>query len=113
MTDDTQQRLFSILRQLLAIAGVVMGVLTASVNTLHLPAPVSAVLVVAGGIILAIEHFVADPSTGTATVTTTTPSVAPVKQVVQVAPSPVPSTFGNAGAPTSVPVIPAVPPPPA
>lgn len=123
MTNSTQQRVFSVARQVLAIISVAMGVITASVNTLHLPAAVSAVLVVAGGVILAVEHFVADPSTGTLT-TTTTVATKPTTTTVQVAPQPVPTLAGNAGAPTTVPVVaapapttipvvPVAPPPPA
>lgn len=80
MTNDTQQRVFSIARQILALAGVVMGVLTASVTSLHLPPSVSAVLTVGGALILAIEHFVADPSTGTPVATTTVTTTAPVER---------------------------------
>jgi hypothetical protein len=65
------QSIASIARQVLAIAGIAMGVVTASVTTLHLPTAVSSILVVAGGVILAIEHYVADPSTGS-------PAAAPV-----------------------------------
>jgi glycerol uptake facilitator-like aquaporin len=79
VTDDTQQRLFSIVRQVLGIAAAVMGVLTASVSQLHLPPAVSSVLVVVGGLILAVEHYVADPSTGTPVATTTVTTTAPRK----------------------------------
>ena len=51
---DTQQ-ISAILRQVLAIAGIVMGVLTASIPSLHLPTAVSSILVTAGAVILAIE----------------------------------------------------------
>lgn len=61
----TLQSLSSILRQVLAILAVVFGVLTASVSALHLPVAVSTVLTVAGAVILAVEHYVSDPSTGT------------------------------------------------
>lgn len=59
------QSVASVFRQVLAIAGIVMGVITASVTSLHLPTAVSSILVVAGSVILAIEHYVGDPSTGT------------------------------------------------
>jgi hypothetical protein len=62
-TVNTQQ-VASILRQVLAVAAVVMGAITASISSLHLPVAVSAALTVIGGIILAIEHYVSDPSTG-------------------------------------------------
>jgi hypothetical protein len=52
MTQNTQQRVFSVARQVLAVASAVMGVLTASVSQLHLPPEVSSVLVIAGGPIL-------------------------------------------------------------
>ena len=61
----TKQSFASIVRQILAVAGIVMGVLTASVSSLHLPIALSSILTVAGAVILAIEHYVADPSTGT------------------------------------------------
>jgi hypothetical protein len=112
MTNSTQQRVFAVIRQVLAIISIAMGVITASVTQLHLPPAVSSVLVVAGGVILAVEHYVADNSTGTL-VSTTTTAVQPVHSVVQVQPQPVPAVPGNAGAPTTIPVIPAVPPPPA
>ena len=61
----TKQSFASIVRQILAVAGIVMGVLTASVSSLHLPVAISSILTVAGSVLLAIEHYVADPSTGT------------------------------------------------
>jgi hypothetical protein len=63
----TTQQIASIARQVLAVAAVVMGAITASVPSLHLPVAVSSVLAAIGGIILAVEHYVSDPSTGTAT----------------------------------------------
>jgi hypothetical protein len=61
------QQVAAILRQVFAIAAVVVGALTSSVSAIHLPPAVSSVLVAAGGVILAIEHYVSDPSTGTTT----------------------------------------------
>jgi hypothetical protein len=61
----TTQQIGSFLRQALAILGIVFGVLTASVSSLHLPVAVSTALTIGGSIILAIEHYVSDPSTGT------------------------------------------------
>lgn len=58
------QQIAAIGRQVLAIIAIVMGVLTASVTALHLPVGVSSILTVAGAAILAIEHYVSDPSTG-------------------------------------------------
>ena len=68
------QQLSSIARQFLAIIGIIFGVLTQSVTSLHLPIAVSTTLTITGAVILAIEHYVSDPSTGT----TTTPST-PIK----------------------------------
>lgn len=77
----TAQQIAAIARQVLAIAGIVMGVITASVSGLHLPTAVSSILVIAGSVVLAIEHYVGDPSTGTtslpAPVTNTTTVPAP------------------------------------
>jgi hypothetical protein len=88
MTVNTQQ-VASIFRQVIAVAALVMGPLTASLSAIHLPTAVSAVLSVLGVLILAIEHYVSDPSTGTPTVPVTT-----AQGVVQVpvAPVPVPPT---------------------
>ena len=83
----TTQQLSSIARQVLAIAGIVMGVVTASVTQLHLPTAVSSILVVAGAVILAIEHYVSDPSTGTPVTRTTAAATA-----APVAPAPFPPT---------------------
>ena len=82
----TSQQIASIARQVLAIAGIVMGVLTASVTQLHLPTAVSSILVVAGAVILAIEHYVSDPSTGTPQASAK-PVVSPSVQVPATLPS--------------------------
>ena len=66
ITFDTQ-RLGSLGRQLLAILGIVFGVLTQSVSGLHLPVAVSSILTIGGALILGIEHYVSDPTTGTGT----------------------------------------------
>ena len=63
MTVNTQS-VSAIVRQFLAILGIIFGVLTQSDTALHLPVVVSAWLGVGGVIILAIEHYVSDPSTG-------------------------------------------------
>lgn len=74
------QRLASIARQVVAVVASVFGILTASVSTLHLPVALSAILTAAGPVILAIEHYVGDPSTGTPA------PVAPVTATVTVPP---------------------------
>jgi hypothetical protein len=66
----TKQSVASIARQVLAILVVIMGVVTASVSGLHLPVAVSTALVIIGGSLVAVEHYLSDPSTGTAIVTT-------------------------------------------
>jgi hypothetical protein len=87
----TLQSLSSVLRQILAILVSVYGVLSASITQLHLPPAVSTILVAFGPLILAIEHYVGDPSTGTPTVTTTTtaPVTPPVVVTPGVTPNPV------------------------
>jgi hypothetical protein len=89
----TVQSVASIFRQILAIAGIVFSVLTQSVTALHLSASESAILGVAGALILAIEHYVADPSTGTTATGAPTPATpaspgAPVVAGVAVVPAP-------------------------
>jgi hypothetical protein len=69
----TVQSLASIVRQVVAVAAVVMGALTASLSSIKLPTAVSTVLVVAGAVIIAIEHYVGDPSTGSTAETPTVP----------------------------------------
>src|ERR1035437_4794204 len=64
------QSLASTIRQVLAVLVSVYGVLTASVTPPHLPVAVSSVLVAFGPLILALEHYLGDPSTGTSVVTT-------------------------------------------
>lgn len=67
----TTQSIASVLRQGLAILGIIFGVLTQTVTQMHLPVVLSSIITVGGAVILAVEHYVADPSTGT---TTTTPA---------------------------------------
>jgi hypothetical protein len=62
------QSLASVARQALAVLGIVFGVLTQAIGSLHLPVAVSSILTIGGAVILAVEHYVSDPSTGTATV---------------------------------------------
>lgn len=72
----TKQSAASVIRQVVAVIATIFGVLSASVSTLHLPVAVSAILTAAGPVILAIEHYVGDPSTGsTALVSTPTATV--------------------------------------
>jgi hypothetical protein len=78
LVNKTTQSLASIGRQVLAIAGIVMGTLTQTDASLHLPTVLSSIFAVGGAIILAIEHYVADPSTGT-------PSVPPAAVTLPVA----------------------------
>ena len=59
------QQIASILRQVAAVGAIVMGALTQSLSSIHLSPAISAVLAGAGALILGIEHYVGDPSTGT------------------------------------------------
>jgi hypothetical protein len=68
------QRFWAVVRQVLSVAAIVMGALTQALSSIHLPIGVSSVLVAIGGVILGIEHYVADPSTGTTNATSTTPA---------------------------------------
>jgi len=61
----TVQAFASVARQVVAIAAIVMGAITSSLSAVHLPPAVSAVMTAGGAAILAIEHYVGDPSTGT------------------------------------------------
>jgi hypothetical protein len=58
------QQISSIVRQVLALAAVIIGALSTSLAGIKLPTAVSTALVVGGSVIAAIEHFVSDPSTG-------------------------------------------------
>ena len=60
----TRQSAASVARQVLAIVGIVFGVLTQSVQSLHLPVAMSTTITISGAVILAIEHYVGDTSTG-------------------------------------------------
>lgn len=59
------QRIASIVRQVVAVLVSIYGVLSATVSALHLPVAVSAILTAAGPVIMALEHYLSDPSTGT------------------------------------------------
>lgn len=76
MTLNTQSA-SAIARQVLAVLGIVFGVLTQSVTQLHLPVAVSSILTIGGAVILAVEHYVSDPSTGTTPPTPPTPTIPP------------------------------------
>jgi hypothetical protein len=67
-----KQSLASVVRQVVAVVATVFGILTASVQALHLPPVISGILTAFGPLLLTVEHFVGDPSTGTQYDTTTT-----------------------------------------
>lgn len=84
MTINTQQ-VASIVRQLAAVAAIVIG----SLSSINLPTSVHGILVAAGAVLLAIEHYVGDPSTGTTTTSTSSfmsPAPPAVKPVVPPSP---------------------------
>lgn len=63
-TAPTKQSLAAVIRQILAIAALIMGPLTQALPSLHLPTLESAAITLFGGILLSIEHYVGDLSTG-------------------------------------------------
>jgi hypothetical protein len=67
MTVNTQ-KWGSILRQAAGYVGIVMAALTQALSAIKLPPVASGVMGALGVLILGIEHYVSDPSTGTATV---------------------------------------------
>jgi hypothetical protein len=71
------QQISAVVRQTLAIAAIVMGALTQALNGIKLPVAISTVLAVGGAVILAVEHYVSDPSTGSSTPTPPAPPAAP------------------------------------
>ena len=72
------QQIASIARQVAAVAAVVMGILTQALSGIKLPTAISTAMTIAGAAILAIEHYVGDPSTGLPTLTpTASPTAAP------------------------------------
>jgi len=81
------QQISSILRQIASILLVVMGILTAALQGIHLPTAVSTVMTAVGGGLMWIEHYVGDTSTGTPTTTTTTSSTVPTSQLAPGQPS--------------------------
>jgi hypothetical protein len=66
-TTVTQQSFWSILRQVLAIVSLVFAALTQALQSIKLSPAASVVLGVFGTVILGLEHYVADPSTGSPT----------------------------------------------
>jgi hypothetical protein len=73
----TTQSVASVIRQVLAIAAVVMGALTSVLTGIHLPVAESAVLAAGGMALINIEHYLGDPSTGNPVSTTTTTTALP------------------------------------
>lgn len=73
----TPQSVAAVIRQVLAIAAVVMGALTSALSGIHLPPAVSAVLAAGGLVLLNVEHYLSDPSTGNPVTTTTTTTALP------------------------------------
>lgn len=63
----TVQAVSSIARQVLAVAVSIFGVLTANQTVLHLPAWASSILIAFAPVLLTLEHYLGDPSTGTPT----------------------------------------------
>lgn len=62
---QTNQATASIVRQIGAVCGIVAAALTQSVSAIHMPASFSITLGSISGLLLAVEHYVGDPSTGT------------------------------------------------
>jgi hypothetical protein len=63
----TVQQISSIARQVVAILAFIFGILTQAVSGIHLPAAISSVMVAVGGGLVALEHYLSDPSTGNPT----------------------------------------------
>jgi hypothetical protein len=60
------QAIAAVTRQIVAVLASIYGIASTHISAIHLPPAVAAILTAAGPVILAIEHFVGDPSTGTA-----------------------------------------------
>jgi len=73
----TLQSFWSIVRQVAAFAAIVFAALTQALGSIKLSPVASAVLGVFGIVILGIEHYVGDPSTGTPAAPSPTASVPP------------------------------------
>ena len=74
----TEQRIASIVRQVLAVLVTIYGILSATQSALHLPVAVSTALVAFGPVILTVEHYLSDPSTGTTPAPSPVPDPAPL-----------------------------------
>ena len=61
----SKQSLASTLRQVLAVVVSLIGVLTQTDAGLKLPVALSAILVAFAPVLLVVEHWLSDPSTGT------------------------------------------------
>ena len=59
----------AILRQVLAYLGITVGISTQSIGSLHLPVAVATAIIAASGLLVSVQHYVANPTTGTPTVT--------------------------------------------
>ena len=55
----------AVLRQVLAYLGIIFGILIQSVPSLHLPVAVSTAILTVSGILVSVQHYVANPTTGT------------------------------------------------
>jgi hypothetical protein len=84
----TPQSVASVIRQVLAIAAIVMGALTSALQGIHLPPAVSAVLAAGGLVLLNVEHYLSDPSTGNPVTTTVTTAATPTATGTPPAPVP-------------------------
>jgi hypothetical protein len=80
------------LRLVLAAVVSIYGVVSAAdkMNGLHLPPAVSAVLVAAAPIMLAVQHWLSDPSTGTPSPAAPGPTPAPDPAPLPASPAPQP-----------------------
>jgi hypothetical protein len=63
------QQIGSLVRQGAAFLGLTAAIVTQAVHAVHLPPAISGTLLAVSGGILAVEHYVSDPSTGTPTAT--------------------------------------------
>lgn len=58
------QQIAALARQVIAVLALVFGILTQALSAIHLPPAISATMAALGGGILAVEHYLSDPSTG-------------------------------------------------
>ena len=73
------------IRQVIAIVVSIYGVLTSTVSQMNIHnAATSAILASFGPLIIALQHWLSDPSTGTPTTTTTTTSNPPGTSITKV-----------------------------